>query len=270
MNKRYLDGIDVIYWINLDRATDRKEKMEKLFQDPVFEGIKIIRISAFDGTKENPRLKFKLERMHDIANVNYDKRDNEYAILYSHLNTIRTFSNTDYKNALIVEDDLSLDYKKYWKKSIQEVIDNAPKDWEILKLNSFAGKIHTKLYTLWHTFILKLPKHIRPENKKWMSSLLTGDFCSNGYVIHNNAAKSLMHRLYRHGKYEISNTYIHASDVLIFNELKTYIYKYPFFTYDDNNISYNTKAPYYLNVYKQKITNNMYKKLNKTRKISKK
>jgi len=36
MNKKYLDGIDVIYWINLDRATDRKIKMEKLFQDPMF------------------------------------------------------------------------------------------------------------------------------------------------------------------------------------------------------------------------------------------
>ena len=100
-----------------------------------------------------------------------------------------------------------------------------------------------------------------------MPKILTGDFCANGYLIHNKAAKSLVHRLYHHGKYEISNTYIHASDVFIFNELKTYIYKYPFFTYDDNNISYNTKSPYYLDVYKHKFTDNMYKKLNKTRKI---
>jgi GR25 family glycosyltransferase involved in LPS biosynthesis len=265
MSKKYLDGVDVIYWINLDRATDRKKKMEKLFQDPIFEGIKIIRISALDATKENPRLKFKLEELHDLNNLNRNRTDNEYAILYSHLNAIRTFSTTDYKNAIIFEDDLSLEYKKYWKKTIQEVMNNAPSDWEILKLNSFAGKIHTKLYTLWDAFKLKLPKHIRPENKKWLPEILSADFCANGYLIHNKSAKSLIKRLY-HTKYKLNNTYPHTSDNLIFKELKTYIYKYPYFTYNDNNFSYNTKTPYYLDTYKRKITTTMYKKLNKTRK----
>ena len=45
----YLDGIDVIYWINLDRSVDRRQQMEKMFEDPVFAQKKIIRISAVDG-----------------------------------------------------------------------------------------------------------------------------------------------------------------------------------------------------------------------------
>ena len=30
-NKDHLEGINVIYWINLDRSTDRRKNMEKMF-----------------------------------------------------------------------------------------------------------------------------------------------------------------------------------------------------------------------------------------------
>jgi hypothetical protein len=46
--KDYLEGIDVIYWINLDRSPDRRKRMKKMFKDPAFKGKKIIRISAVD------------------------------------------------------------------------------------------------------------------------------------------------------------------------------------------------------------------------------
>jgi len=145
-------------------------------------------------------------------------------------------------------------------------MDNAPKDWQILKLNSFAGKMHTNLYTFWDSFKLKLPEHVRPKNKKWMSEILSADYCANGYLINNKSAKLLMERLYHHNKYELSNKYPHVSDTLIFKELKTYIYKYPFFTYNNKLASYNTKKQYFLDVYKHKFTTKMYKKMSKTRK----
>ena len=265
MNKKYLDGIDVIYWINLDRATDRKKNMEKIFQDPLFEGIKIVRISALDAKHENPRIKFKLEENSDLNNTNRYRTDTEYAILYSHLEAIREFSKTNYKNAIIFEDDLSLNYKKYWKKTVQEVMDNAPKDWEILKLCSFPGKVYTHLYTLWDAFKIQLPVHNKPPNYKWMKYQVTSDFNACGYLIHNKAAKSIIHNLYD-TKYKLPNEYPHASDILIFKCLKTYIYKYPFFTYNNKLTSYNTKKRYYLDVYKHKFTTAMYKKTSKTRK----
>ena len=28
-----INGIDITYWINLDRSTDRKQNMEKIFED---------------------------------------------------------------------------------------------------------------------------------------------------------------------------------------------------------------------------------------------
>jgi NADH:ubiquinone oxidoreductase subunit K len=48
-NIHYLDGIDCIYWINLDRSIDRKQKMEEMFTDPIFIGKPIKRIEAVDG-----------------------------------------------------------------------------------------------------------------------------------------------------------------------------------------------------------------------------
>jgi hypothetical protein len=55
MANHYLSGIDVVYWINLDRAPDRKNEMEKMFQDKCFEGIPKERIRAFDA-KMNPTM----------------------------------------------------------------------------------------------------------------------------------------------------------------------------------------------------------------------
>ena len=31
--KDYLEGIDVIYWINLDRSLDRRKRMKKMFKE---------------------------------------------------------------------------------------------------------------------------------------------------------------------------------------------------------------------------------------------
>ena len=41
-NQNYLDGVDIIYWINLERAKDREKHMKKVLDDPVFNNIKIV------------------------------------------------------------------------------------------------------------------------------------------------------------------------------------------------------------------------------------
>ena len=145
MEKDYLDGIDVIYWINLDRAKDRHKYMTDLFKDKIFKNKKIIRKKAVDYTEKN------LADMLVISDLR--QTEQEYSCLLSHLETIRLFSETNYKTALILEDDISLDFKPYWVKTIQEVIDGAPKDWDILKLyiNPNCIDKYKKLYTLWES-----------------------------------------------------------------------------------------------------------------------
>ena len=48
----YLNGIDVVYYINLDRSTTRRNEMDNLLQNSMFHSIPTIRFPAYDGKKK--------------------------------------------------------------------------------------------------------------------------------------------------------------------------------------------------------------------------
>ena len=204
----YLDGIDVIYWINLDRSVDRRQRMEKMFEDPVFAQKKIIRISAVDG---------KAHDIDQVLNANFegmqpDKFSKvEYAVLLSHLNTIKQFSKSVYENALIMEDDMTLDYKPYWKKSVKQIMENAPNDWEIIQLCINTQTPLKKLYTRNNGF--------------------SQIFCTGAYIINKKCANRFN---YNNKTFNFS---VHTSDTYLYNQSITYAYKYPMFTYNYNENS---------------------------------
>ena len=220
-NQNYLDGVDIIYWINLERAKDREKHMKKLLDDPIFNNIMTRQFKAIDVNGD--------KNIYDMLDIKEKKMsDNEYACLLSHLETIRKFSNSNYENALIFEDDVSLDYKKYWDKTIQEVIDNAPKDWEILKLCCFKHKPYKKEYNLWNY----LPGSGNTDT----------NWSCVSYLINNKAANKIIKSIYIDKKYKLENTLPHQADFYIYSKLKTYGYKYPYFTYRDNNDTYVQKS----------------------------
>jgi GR25 family glycosyltransferase involved in LPS biosynthesis len=141
--------------------------------------------------------------------------------MLSHLSTIHKFAQTTYDVALITEDDITLELKLYWRKSIQEVINNAPSDWEVIQLcyiinNARQNPVNFKLYE----------KNI-------------GNKCVSAaaYLIRNSAAKKLINDIYKGGKYELEHYIIHHADCYIFNKLTTYTYKFPYFIYKTNNDS---------------------------------
>jgi GR25 family glycosyltransferase involved in LPS biosynthesis len=209
--KDYLEGIDVIYWINLDRSPDRRKRMEKMFKNPVFKGKRIIRISAVDGKAAN---------IDQVLNANFvgmqpEKFSKvEYACLLSHLNTIKQFSESNDQVALIMEDDTTLEYKKYWKKSIKEIMEKSPNDWEILQLCINSHTIPKKMYT---------------KQK--------GDtyFSTGAYVINKMGSKKILN--YSDSIYSLNKNIGHSADVYLYLITNTYVYKYPYFTY-----TYNEKS----------------------------
>jgi GR25 family glycosyltransferase involved in LPS biosynthesis len=210
-NIKYMDGIDIIYWINLDRSIDRRNHMEKVFQDPVFQNIQIERMSAVDG--KNPSIVYpKLNFMYK------QKNDYEYACMLSHLETIRRFSRTNYEVALIMEDDITLEFKKYWRKSVREIMENAPPDWEIIQL-CYNTNNNPNLFKLYER---------NTRNKT---------VCAAAYLIKNRAAKKIINDIYNDGKYNLEHYIIHHADCYIFNKTVTYTYKYPYFIYKTNNDS---------------------------------
>jgi GR25 family glycosyltransferase involved in LPS biosynthesis len=210
-NIDFMEGIDIIYWINLEKSKDRRISMEKMFTDNCFKNTEIQRINAINGNQIN---------ILNYININKKQKSNaEYGCLLSHLDTIHTFSKSSYNYALIMEDDLTLDYKKYWKKSLKTIIKNAPNDWDIIQLCyiTTTGIIPKNEYEL--------------NNNNFVSAA--------AYIIKKSSAKKLMNSIYNKlsDKYDIENNVNHHADVYIFSKLKTYVYKYPYFIYKKNNYS---------------------------------
>jgi GR25 family glycosyltransferase involved in LPS biosynthesis len=213
----FFNDINQIYWINLERAKERCEKMEQMFQDPLFDGIPINRIEAFDGSKHNAMHYFIMDSIPKMTNI-------EYACLLSHLNTIEQFiessNNKDTDVALVLEDDMTLEFRPYWQKTIKQIMKDAPPDWEVLQI----------------TYIINdhLPNNEYDEEKFWSTG---------AYLIKKSAAKKLIDsilvkRLDNEPQYfDLKKYPIHQADYLIYT-LKTYLYKYPVFIYEYNNISY--------------------------------
>jgi len=212
-----LNGIDVIYWINLDRSQDRRNSMQEIFNDPAFNGIKNTRFSAIDYKSNDILDYFRIE------GNDYRNNKAEYACFLSHLETIKQFSNSnlpDESVALILEDYITLEYKPYWKKSIKQVIDNAPSDWQIIMLNyTFLGGIEFPDLSTFNEY----------EKRNITDRRL---FCAAAYLIKKSSAKQFMNKIYIDGKYELDMTIeMHHADEYLFTALTTYVYKYPYFTY---------------------------------------
>lgn len=235
MSKETLNGIDIIYWINLDRSTDRKDRMNTLFKDPEFNNIPIQRFSAIDGKKDN------IDSMITVKEKKITKP--EYGCLLSHLEIINEFSQTDYNVALILEDDITLDFKKYWTRNIKEVIDNAPIDWEIIMLCYHSDNLPSNLYT-------------RNNNNFWSTA---------AYIINNKSAKKIINEIYNNNTYHLEDNIKHAADDYLFIKLKTYVYKYPYFIYGysekttipTSNVRYHNYSRLQIeNMYEDEIKNN--------------
>lgn len=218
----YLDGIDIIYWINLDRSSDRKEKMIKMFEDDAFSGISNERFSAVDGN--NP------DSIKKIEFIDPNERPGVYGCLLSHLETIRKFNNSNYDIALILEDDCTLEFKKYWKKSVRTVIQESPKDWEIIMLSYYfeGDDLNTHVLSNWDN----------------MTNDYTSDqaYSTLAYIINKKGSNKLISSIYNKefDIYNINHKLPAHADKYIYKSLKTYAYKYPFFIYNTDNDSTST------------------------------
>jgi len=214
----FLDGIDIVYYINLDRSKDRRDTMEEMFKDPVFNGKPIQRIAAIDGKDMN-------EPVYDKLTLTQKRNTKlEYACLLSHLTTIKTFAELSlYENALILEDDMTLEFKKLWKKSLRTIIEEAPMDWEIIQLCYITGGMLRADYTL----------------NNYQRNRYGGIASMGAYIINKTAAKKLMTEMYDpvSGKYTLRDYHTHEADHYLYKVLRTYTYKWPYFIYPTVNTS---------------------------------
>jgi len=189
----YMYGIDIIYWINSNNSIEKKTYMSNFFENKLFNNIEKIEINGFNEDIE----------INDIG----------FNILLSHLETIKKFSLTTdkYQIALILEDECALDFQQYWEKSIIEIVDNAPDDWEIIQL--YYNSLNTSLLN-W-------------DNDINYVSYMSGKYTSCSYIINKKGAKNFMKKYYISNVDELHDYYKNFSDNYIYTFINTYYYKYP-------------------------------------------
>lgn len=228
-----INEIGKIYYINLKNSKLRNNSMINILNNI---NIKYERFDALDGKKiMNVKDNYFEEKKLDNLNTN-----SEYAVLYSHLSLIDKIKHEDNDYILILEDDLCLDFQKYWNKSLKEIIENAPSDWEIIMLGYF-------------TLDLKFNENYRPWKNDW-SAL--------SYIIKKSSINKL-------SNFKINDKFklfedINVADNYIFRLFKTYVYKYPLFTINNNNKStFHNDHDHYQKIYKNinlLILNNIIEK----------
>jgi GR25 family glycosyltransferase involved in LPS biosynthesis len=215
-----INEIGKIYYINLENSKLRNDSMINILNNIEIE---YERHDAFDGRKIK-NIKNNYYEDKELNNVN---TNSEYAVLYSHLSLIDKLQYIDGEYFLIFEDDLSLDFQKYWNQSIKNIINDAPEDWEIIMLGYF-------------TLNVKFDTNYREWNNDW-SAL--------SYIIKKSSIKKI-------NEYKINNKFklfndVNVADNYIFRIFKTYVYKYPLFTINNNNKStFHNDHEHYQKIYK--------------------
>ena len=135
------EGIDVrknkidypIYYINLDRSTDRKRKMEKQFNKYGVENT--TRISAVDGKKLYSMKEGFVTGLGSYSNF-FSMTPRQLGCTLSHIKAIKQAYESGLETVLVLEDDVSLDLMPLWSvEKLSDLVKTFP-DWEIVKFGN--------------------------------------------------------------------------------------------------------------------------------------
>lgn len=216
------------YYINLDRSPERRIIMNRIYT-----GLK--RVSAIDGN-----------------NINNSPTMSKYQIacLQSHIKAIRLAYENGNNGTIIMEDDVYIDYKYLWNKSIQQIINSRPRDAECVILHCSNLRECKKMIKM------------RNDFSKWKK----GRFSTGCYYI----AKSGMKKIYDNYKSDFIPKTFNPADHFLYKILKSYNYTKPLFNIKmnfsliRNTNRFNKKYEleniklfkvYYKNIIRRKIIN---------------
>lgn len=226
-----------IFYINLNRALERKNKLEQLFKLHSIENY--TRIEAVDGDDLNLE-DFKQKYVFSKPNLNKF----EIACLLSHIKTIKYIYDLGHPIALIFEDDVNFDYVKYKNLSIMDLIDkldNYDNSWNILQL----AIINTK-------------KTFDVLSNSNSDIFIKGYDCgAMAYVINRDGMEKII-------KYYANTNVITVSENFMFEQTNTFMTK-PYFSYYfrdvvASSIRDNSKASMATQTISKRLWDEYYKK----------
>jgi len=104
------DHFDIVWYINLDRRTDRRERMEEVFKEQDIGVVRFPAIEPWEGT----------------ANLRPQKLGNKL----SHLKVIELSAGTD--SIFVFEDDV--EFHRNFHQLFDEFMEQVPDDWDMIFL----------------------------------------------------------------------------------------------------------------------------------------
>ncbi len=186
-----INFIDGIIWINLDRSTERKNKMEKILEKI---NIKNYRISAVDGKIiEKPNL------IYERIMSNY-----EIACTQSHIKAIKYLSELSGNYFMVCEDDICFNNLYFIKNNLENIIKNAPK-FDILIIHKIYLYNLEDEYTNWNDHI----------NKYGIEHQISGTAC---YIISKDGINNVLNK----------KDNFDVADMYLYKNMNTFVYKYNF------------------------------------------
>lgn len=203
-----------VFYINMDKNTARRQYIEKQLYEHRLYGT---RIPGVNGKKLNL---YKSDANSEIQYINncHDISLSELGCTLAHLKAIKYTYDNGYQIAMIIEDDCCFDLLYLRDDTFNDVIQNAPNDWEVMQMYGFkCSHLKDTLYK----------PHVR------------GTYCwSNAcYIINRKGMESVMKSRYDYktdkfiiGKYGISEHLRHdgVADALLYDSVKkAYTYTIP-------------------------------------------
>jgi GR25 family glycosyltransferase involved in LPS biosynthesis len=187
-----------IFWINLERALERRNKMNELFLQY---DLQAERIDAIDGNNIN------LDEYKQNYNLNSRMSKYEIACTLSHLKAIKTCYEKNLDYALILEDDITFDYFDYKKDTLKFLLEE-------------LGKVNGECIQLCNIVNKKIFSNYATSEKLLIKSDLDG---AAAYLITKNGMKKVLDNIE-------NNKVIDISEHMIFRITNNYIVK-PYFSY---------------------------------------
>jgi GR25 family glycosyltransferase involved in LPS biosynthesis len=222
-----------VFYINLDRSTDKQEKMENQLK---LHFNNFQRISGVDGSKLHPNIYTNKINNNTSYNLkNFDGtigRGNPSSVLgclLSHIKTILLVDEKGYNNAVILEDDMDLQYYPKWNTTIENIINEAPDNWDIIKLFSLN---ESKLKDDVILFKKGIKYRKLPQND------IESEWSTGCYIINKRGVSQIMKDI-QNNEFKIDkNKYKHlVADYYLYKNKNVYEYTKPLVAPFQNNKS---------------------------------
>jgi GR25 family glycosyltransferase involved in LPS biosynthesis len=191
-------GNTQVFWINLNRSPDRKIQMEQIFNSY---DINNVRIEAIDGNN------IDIEQYKKTYDINPTMSKYEIACACSHLKAIQIAYDKNLEYAVIMEDDINLNYFKYHTNTFKILLN------ELEKVNGSCLQLcltNTKKEFAYVSTDANL------LSKGWTNS-------GGAYLITKQGMKNVLDMM------KLTKQ-LNVSEVIIFKNINNYMTK-PYFSY---------------------------------------